>query len=88
MQLRELTSQLPLANTVDNAFLLAELACFCHERLNNHAFQSKRWDGLDEEEAMRLRRFLRDANAGISNTADHLWCMKVIGESPLMLERP
>jgi hypothetical protein len=73
-QLQALDEQLPHPNTLDEAYLLAELACICHSRLKiSHKAPAEFWLGLDADETKRLERFLRSADDGVSNLANDLY---------------
>lgn len=72
-ELRQIGNHLPAATSLANAYLLAELACICHSRLNRMEKSAEFWGQLDPGSAKRLQRFLRDADDGVSNAANDLW---------------
>jgi hypothetical protein len=72
-ELADLNEQLPYPNTIAEAYWLAEVACMCHRRLKaSHEAPAGFWEQLEDEDAKRLHRFLRDASDGVSNAANDL----------------
>ena len=71
--LADLNEQLPYPNTIAEAYWLAEVACMCHRRLQaSHEAPAGFWEQLEDEDAKRLHRFLREASEGVSNAANDL----------------
>jgi hypothetical protein len=72
-ELADLNEQLPYPNTIAEAYWLAEVACMCHRRLQaSHEAPAGFWEQMEDEDAKRLHRFLRDASDGVSNAANDL----------------
>ena len=72
-ELADLNEQLPYANTLDEAYWLAELARMCHRRLHPDVeAPAKFWKLLNDDEAERLYGFLTDAECGVSKAANVL----------------
>ena len=71
-ELADLNEQLPYANTLDEAYWLAELASMCHRRLDGKTYPAGFWGLLDVDDAKHLRRFLNDSRDGVSNAANDL----------------
>ena len=71
-ELADLNEQLPYANTLDEAYWLAELASMCHRRLDGKTYPAGFWGLMDVDDAKHLRRFLNDSRDGVSNAANDL----------------
>jgi hypothetical protein len=68
-RLHHLLAALPLGDDLQSAYLLAEIACYCHVQLN----RSRPWRGESEICSKRLDAYLRDSSDGVSNLANDLW---------------
>ena len=83
-ELADLNEQLPYPNTIAEAYWLAEVACMCHRRLQaSHEAPAGFWEQLEDEDAKRLHRFLRDASDGVSNAANDLQVLAEPAPAPL-----
>ena len=83
-ELADLNEQLPYPNTIAEAYWLAEVACMCHRRLQaSHEAPAGFWEQLEDEDAKRLHRFLRDASDGVSNAANDLQVLAEPVPAPL-----
>ena len=83
-ELADLNEQLPYPNTIAEAYWLAEVACMCHRRLKaSHEAPAGFWEQLEDEDAKRLHRFLRDASDGVSNAANDLQVLAEPAPAPL-----
>ena len=85
-ELADLNEQLPYPNTIAEAYWLAEVACMCHRRLQaSHEAPAGFWEQLEDEDAKRLHRFLRDASDGVFNAANDLQVL--VGPYPVDLRQ-
>ena len=84
-ELADLNEQLPYANTIAEAYWLAELARMCHARLHpDDEAPAGFWKLLNTDDWNRLYGFLTDAEYGVSKAANVL--QMLVRPKPNLLE--
>jgi hypothetical protein len=74
VQLQALYEQLRHPNTLDDAFLLAEVACVCLDRLEaSFEVSAEFWLSLDAASTKGLPRFLESAGCVLQHLASDLY---------------